>query len=62
MIWRRSSFCDAGACLEVARADGQALLRETRSGGILHLTEAELDAFLAGVKLGEFDKEETVGE
>lgn len=59
MIWLRSSTCADNACLEVARADGQALLRETRSGGILHLTEAELDAFLAGAKLGEFDRKET---
>jgi hypothetical protein len=57
--WRTSSFTDNGTCVEVADlADGGRLVRDTKLGEaspVLRYTAAEWQAFIAGVKLGEFD-------
>ncbi|MGC9667168.1 DUF397 domain-containing protein [Planosporangium sp. 12N6] len=54
--WRRSSFCGSGACIEVARVDEAYLLRDSKDpeGPVLTFTEAEWEAFVAGVRAGEF--------
>ena len=60
--WRKSTRSDGngGACVEVADLpDGGAAVRDTKdkgSGSILWFTAAEWDAFLGGVKDGEFDR------
>jgi hypothetical protein len=43
--------------VEVAFLDGQIAVRDTkhRSGPVLQFTHREWEAFLAGVRLGEFD-------
>jgi hypothetical protein len=46
LTWRRSSFCDAGYCLEVARAGDSALVRDGKRPEIGHLTFG-LDAWTA---------------
>ena len=56
--WHRSSFCGAaGSCVEVADLhDGAVAIRRGASthDQVLTFTAAEWDAFLAGVKDGEF--------
>lgn len=57
-IWRRSSFCADHTCVETAQPDaGTVAVRDSKDpdGPILRFTRAEWDAFLAGVRAGEFD-------
>jgi hypothetical protein len=58
--WVKSSLSFAnGNCVEVKIFDdGSADVRNSRKpeGGILHFTPGEWDAFVGGVKLGEFDR------
>ncbi|MEU6645907.1 DUF397 domain-containing protein [Saccharomonospora sp. NPDC046836] len=57
--WRKSSYSGAtGNCVEVARLnDGQIAMRNSRDprGPALVYTRAEIQAFLAGAKDGDFD-------
>lgn len=57
--WRKSKRSGAmGNCVEVATlTSGQIAVRNSRfpDGPALVYTQAEIDAFLAGVKDGEFD-------
>ena len=57
--WRKSARSSAqGNCVELARLSGsEVAIRNSRnpSGPALVFTDAELDAFLGGVKDGDFD-------
>ncbi|MDQ0779630.1 hypothetical protein QF026_008096 [Streptomyces aurantiacus] len=56
--WTKSRYSNAeGNCVEVARIDGGVAVRNSRhpEGPALVYTSAELAAFLAGAKDGEFD-------
>jgi Domain of unknown function (DUF397) len=55
--WRRSSFCGAGECVEVARLDGSVLIRDSKdpSAGALSYTVDEFRALVQGIQAGEFD-------
>lgn len=57
--WRKSTASNpSGQCVEVAAlANGEIAVRNSRhpSGPALVYTRAEISAFLAGVKNGEFD-------
>lgn len=60
--WRTSSFTtgggDDGACVEVAAVpDGRIAVRNSKrpDAGTVFFTRAEMAAYLAGVKAGEFD-------
>jgi hypothetical protein len=57
--WRKSTASNpSGACVEVAQlAGGEVAVRNSRhpSGPALVYTRAEITAFLAGVRGGEFD-------
>ena len=59
LAWRKSKASNpSGACVEVAPlADGGIAVRNSRhpSGPALIYTRAEIAAFLAGAKAGEFD-------
>lgn len=59
VTWRKSSHSGSmGNCVEVARlASGDVAVRNSRDphGPALVYTKAEIAAFLAGVKDGEFD-------
>ena len=52
--YRRSSFCASGACVEVAHAPDWTLLRD--GGHAIRISPDAWDAFVAGVKAGEFDR------
>jgi hypothetical protein len=54
--WRKSSRCASNACVEVAKIDGQYLVRDSKNPEMaaLSFTEAEWTAFTAGVTAGEF--------
>ncbi|MHA6623760.1 DUF397 domain-containing protein [Pseudonocardia sp. DLS-67] len=59
-VWRKSSRSNGngGACVEVADlADGSRAVRDSkdRGGPTLLFTPSEWQAFVEGVKLGEFD-------
>lgn len=58
-MWRKSSFCNgASSCVEVQRLpDGSVVMRDGKNpdGPVLTLSAREWDAFVAGVKDGEFD-------
>ncbi|MGW6454656.1 DUF397 domain-containing protein [Streptomyces sp. NPDC055078] len=57
--WRKSSKSTDGEgnnCLELAEHGGEILIRESDSPNvIIRTTRAKLNAFLGGVKEGEFD-------
>lgn len=55
---RKSSFStQESGCVEVGVIDGLVRVRDTkdRDGGVLSFNAMEWDAFLRGVKAGEFD-------
>lgn len=56
--FRKSSFSapDAG-CVEVGTSDGSIQVRDSkdRRGSVLTFNEREWDAFVRGIKAGEFD-------
>ncbi len=61
-VWRKTSFCASGECVEVAQRNGMIVLRSTKgSRGIsmgprrVHCTTEEWQSFILGVKAGEFD-------
>jgi uncharacterized protein DUF397 len=55
--WRKSSFSTVGNCVEAVVDAGEILLRDSKDPGghRLRYTESEWDAFVRGVKNGEFD-------
>ena len=55
--WRKSSFSMSGNCVEVATSDQAIGVRDTkdRGGPVLVFGAGEWNAFLAGVRQGEFD-------
>lgn len=58
--FRKSSFSGGGGCVEVRRLpDGRVALRDSKDRDLAphHFTPAEWNAFLAGVRAGEFDLE-----
>ena len=54
--WRKSTRCGTATCVEVARDGGDYLIRDSKNpdAGPLRFTEAEWQAFEAGVVAGEF--------
>jgi hypothetical protein len=56
VAWRKSRFCGSGACVEVAKADGSYLVRDSKvsQSPVLTFTESEWDAFARGLRAGDF--------
>jgi hypothetical protein len=54
--WRKSTRCNSSACVEVAKVDGQYLVRDSKNPEMtaLSFTESEWDAFTSCFKAGEF--------
>jgi hypothetical protein len=55
--WRKSTRSGANGCVEVQFANGQVSIRDSknRRGPVLDFTPLEWEAFVGGVKNGEFD-------
>jgi len=55
--WRTSSVCDAGTCVGVARQGEFIVVANTANPGegVSRFSRDEWRAFIAGVKLGDFD-------
>jgi prepilin-type processing-associated H-X9-DG protein len=56
-VWRKSTQSHTNGCVEVAFVDGHVAVRDSkdRSGPVLVFTSFEWEAFLGGVRQGEFD-------
>jgi hypothetical protein len=57
--FKTSSFCSVGGCVEVGvHSDGKVRLRDSKivNSAVLEFTSEEWDAFVLGVKNGEFDR------
>lgn len=55
-MWTRSSKCEGGHCLEMRKRNGNRALRQSeRQEHIIFVSEEEWQAFIAGVKAGDFD-------
>jgi hypothetical protein len=59
--WRKSTFSTTNGCVEVAVVGDRIGVRDSKQQGqgpVLEFTAAEWDAFLGGVRGGEFDLSE----
>ena len=56
-VWRKSTLSGSNGCIEVAFVGGQVAIRQSKdpSGPVLTFSPTEWEAFLAGVRRGEFD-------
>jgi hypothetical protein len=56
--WRKSTYSNANGCVEVAFVDTRVAVRSTkdRGGPVLVFDSHEWEAFLSGVRAGEFDQ------
>lgn len=57
LSWYIATSCESGACVQVAASGDNILLRDSKrpDGPLLSYTRIEWDAFIQGVKRGEFD-------
>jgi hypothetical protein len=59
-VWKKSSLSSYNTdCVEVAGLSGDTIkVRDSKNprGGVLNFTQSEWDAFLGGVRNGEFDR------
>jgi Domain of unknown function (DUF397) len=55
--WRKSTYSGLNGCVEVAFVDGKVAVRDSkdRQGPVLFFSPAEWQAFLDGLKAGEFE-------
>jgi hypothetical protein len=58
LVWRRSSTCEGGACLEVAATDNAVMVRNSANPADVPLTlsHSKWQELLTGVKAGAFDR------
>jgi hypothetical protein len=56
-VWRKASFSTDGECVVVAQLGDLVAVRNSNhpTAGILFVKRAEMAAWLAGIKAGEFD-------
>jgi hypothetical protein len=57
LVWRHSVRCSSNACVEMAKRRSRVFVRDSKETDGAHLCfgSARWDAFIAGVKAGEFD-------
>lgn len=57
LVWRRSRYCEASQCVEVASSTEHVWLRNSSDpdGRVLHFTRDEWRTFVTGVQDGDFD-------
>jgi hypothetical protein len=55
--WKKSSFCGEAACVEVAVLPDLVAVRDSKreESPVLTFTPSEWEAFVSGVKQGQFD-------
>jgi hypothetical protein len=54
--FRKSTRCESSTCVEVARLDGQAAIRNSTDPAVhLIFAGADWSAFIAGIRAGDFD-------
>lgn len=54
--WHRSTFCESSSCVEVAVQEPRVKVRDSTNPDLVMIfTAAEWQAFLDGVRNGEFD-------
>jgi uncharacterized protein DUF397 len=53
--FRRSTRCDTGTCVEVSVTDVVQVRNSTAPEHLVTFTKEEWSAFIAGVRLGEFE-------
>lgn len=56
--WRKSRFCDGGGCVEMRwMGPNEVALRNSGNpdGPVLVFTKQEWDAFVAGIRAGDFE-------
>jgi Domain of unknown function (DUF397) len=58
-LFKISTFCKDGGCVSVASLGGKVVVRDDKipHGPVLIFTADEWDAFVAGVKDGQFDRQ-----
>lgn len=56
-VWRRSQQCDSGSCVEAAVIGADIAVRDSKDprGAVLRFTKDEWDAFVSGVRAGDFE-------
>ena len=56
-VWRKSTLSHTNGCVEVAFVDDRVAVRDSkdRNGAVLLFTPFEWEAFVGGVRDGEFD-------
>jgi hypothetical protein len=55
-VWKQSSRCSAGGCVQVAHHGGRVEVRDSnRPDQVAWFSERDWAVFVAGVKAGEFD-------
>jgi Domain of unknown function (DUF397) len=56
-VWRKSSFCQSGECVEVGAVDGMVFLRDSKAPhvGTLSYTAEEFRSFVRAIVAGEFN-------
>jgi hypothetical protein len=56
-VWRKSSRCESGTCVEVAVGDGVVAMRDAKNvdGPVLTFTDQAWATFLDGIRIGEFE-------
>lgn len=55
--WVKSTRCDSATCVEVKLLDDGAIAIRSSAGPVLVYSPEEWDTFVAGAKLGEFDRD-----
>ena len=59
LVWRKSTLSNSNGCVEVAMQDDGVAVRDSKDqhGPVLVFSRREWEAFLGGVRAGEFDSE-----
>jgi len=57
IVWRKSSYCQSGECVEVSALDGMVMVRDSKApqAGTLSFNADEFRSFVRGVVAGEFN-------
>jgi uncharacterized protein DUF397 len=58
IAWKVARRCNGGACIRVASQNDQILIGDSKNPGgpVLSYSRGEWDAFVEGVRLGDFDE------